>query len=123
MTLDERFFFDKAEKKQNLYAALVTKLTARCPDFDVRVSKTQISFCSRHIFAMVSLPRRKVNGRSDYLLVSFGLAYQKDSPRIWQSVEAYPNRWTHHVPVFSEAELDEELLDWLHEAYVFARTK
>ena len=123
MTLDELFFFDKAEKQQNLYATLVTKLTVRCPDFDVRVSKMQIYFCSRHIFAMVSLPRRKVNGRSDYLLVSFGLAYQKDSPRIWQSVEACPNRWTHHVPVFSEAELDEELLDWLHEAYVFARTK
>ena len=123
MTLDELFFFDKAEKQQNLYAILVTKLKVRCPDFAVRVSNMQISFGGRHIFAMVSLPRRKVNGRSDYLLVSFGLAYQKDSPRIWQSVEACPNRWTHHVPVFSEAELDEELLDWLHEAYVFARTK
>lgn len=123
MTTDELFFFEKAEKQQVLYEALLPKLTARCGNFDVRVSKTQISFRSRHIFAMVSLPRRKVNGRGDYLLVSFGLAYQKVSPRIWQAVEAYPNRWTHHVPIFSETELDDELLGWLHEAYQFARTK
>lgn len=123
MTFDELFFFDKFEIQANIYKALVTNLSAKCPDFDVRVSKTQISFRSRYTFAMVSLPRRKINGRSDYLLISFGLAYQKISPRIWQSVEAYPNRWTHHVPVFSETELDEELLNWLYEAYVFAQIK
>ena len=38
-------------------------------------------------------------------------------------MEPYPNRWTHHVLVTREEELDGELLGWLEEAYEFARNK
>ena len=33
------------------------------------------------------------------------------------------NRWTHHVVVDQEGQLDAELLGWLREAYVFAEQK
>ena len=39
------------------------------------------------------------------------------------AVEPYPNRWTHHVVVSRLEELDEELMDWLREAYDFAQNK
>ena len=46
------------------------------------------------------------------------------SPRLEQiaaAAEPYPNRWTHHVPVATPAELDGELLDWLEQAYAFGQ--
>lgn len=55
--------------------------------------------------------------------MSFGLPYQKVSPRIAQSVEAYPNRWTHHVIVERAEEIDAELLGWIGEAYQFSIVK
>ena len=59
----------------------------------------------------------------EYLLVSFGLSHQSDSPRVWQSVEAYPGRWTHHAIVAREQDLDGELLALIDEAYHFAMVK
>lgn len=37
--------------------------------------------------------------------------------------EVSPRRWTHHVVVTAPEELDEELMDWLEEAYQFALIK
>lgn len=39
------------------------------------------------------------------------------------SVEAYPNRWTHHVLVEQESDIDQELLSWIAEADTFALNK
>ena len=47
----------------------------------------------------------------------------KRQPRIWQAVEPYPNRWTHHVLVSDESQLDGELLGWVKEAAAFAAVK
>ena len=42
---------------------------------------------------------------------------------MWQSVEAYPGRWTHHAIVMREQDLDGELLALIDEAYHFAMVK
>jgi hypothetical protein len=90
----------------------------------VKVTKTQISFRCRYVFAMVSLPyRRKKEWPREYLMVSFGLPAQEKSPRITASAEAYPGRWTHHVIVERPEELDAELLGWIDEAYRFSIVK
>ena len=124
MSFDEIAFFNRMPQMLPLYAALREKLERAYPDMDVRVAKTQISFRNRHVFAMASLPWRRVKGWPEaYLLVSFGLPCRKESPRIAQAVEAYPNRWTHHVLVGDVEEIDEVLLGWLQEAAAFAEAK
>ena len=120
MTADELLFFDSKPGLVPIYDALRTALAERYPEVRIKVAKTQISFCNRHLFAMASLPRRK--GES-HLLVSFGLGRRESSGRVMQAVEPYPGRWTHHVPVHSPAEVDPELLAWLEEAYQFANNK
>ena len=67
--------------------------------------------------------RKKQDLPDPYLVVTFGLDRQVSSPRIAVSVEPYPNRWTHHVLIQSSQEIDEELLGWLREAYVFSAQK
>lgn len=124
MSFDEIAFFNRMPQMLPLYAALREKLERAYPDMDVRVAKTQISFRNRHVFAMASLPWRKVKGWPEaYLLVSFGLPCRKESPRIAQAVEAYPNRWTHHVLVVAEDEIDDTLMSWLDEAFRFSAAK
>ena len=120
MTADELLFFDSKPGLVPIYDALRTALAERYPEVRIKVAKTQISFCNRHLFAMASLPRRK---KDPGLVVSFGLGRREPSPRITVAVEPYPGRWTHHVPVPEERELDGELLGWLWEAWEFNKTK
>jgi len=124
MTADELLFFDRLPRFLPVYAELKKILSARYPEMTVRVTKTQISFGSRYVFAMVSLPyRRKREWPKEYLMVSFGLPALNPSPRIAASAEACPGRWTHHVLVEGPEALDAELLAWIDEAYRFSMVK
>ena len=121
---DVLFFFDGKPTELALYQALERAMAARFPEASVKVQKSQISFYHRHLFAAASLPlRRRKEWPRECLLVTFGLSRQLPSPRIAVAVEPYPNRWTHHVVVAREEEIDGELLDWLAEAYDFAAAK
>ena len=121
---DVLFFFDGKPTELALYQALERAMAARFPEASVKVQKSQISFYHRHLFAAASLPlRRRKEWPKECLLVTFGLSRRLSSPRIAVAVEPYPNRWTHHVVVAREAEIDGELLDWLAEAYDFAAAK
>ncbi|MFG6351588.1 MAG: hypothetical protein K1W21_08270 [Oscillospiraceae bacterium] len=113
-------FFDGRPDSLALYEALFQRLDAAFPEASVKVQKSQVSFYGRRLFAMASLPRRK---KDPGLVVSFGLGRREPSPRITVAVEPYPGRWTHHVPVPEERELDGELLGWLWEAWEFNKTK
>ncbi len=124
MTSDETLFFDPMPQMLPVYIALRDKLAAAYPDMGIKVSKTQISFRNRRLFAMASLPNRRLKGwPKEYLLVSFGLSYRNTSPRVALAVEPYPNRWTHHVVVQSAEEIDGELMALIDEAYQFSMAK
>ena len=124
MTADELLFWDKWPQLVPLYEVLKNQLICAHPDMKTKVSKSQISFYNRHMFAMTSSPsRRKKNWPKEFIMVSFGLPCQIDSPRITMSVEAYPNRWTHHVIVESVEDIDEVLLGWINKAYFFSESK
>ena len=121
---DVLFFFDGKPTELALYQALERAMAARFPEASVKVQKSQISFYHRHLFAAASLPlRRRKEWPRECLLVTFGLSRRLSSPRIAVAVEPYSNRWTHHVVVAREEEIDGELLDWLAEAYDFAAAK
>ena len=124
MQTEELLFFDPMPQLLPLYQALREQLTAAYPDMRIKVSKTQISFYNRRLFAMVSLPLRRRKGWPVCcLVVTFGLSHQVSSPRIVNASEPYPGRWTHHVLVEAPDALDGELLAWLDEAYQFAQMK
>ena len=124
LTGDELLFFNAHPGLLPLYEALRGKILAAQPDASVRISKTQISFRSRYIFAMVSLPvHRRKGWPEEYLLVSFALGRRLDSPRVAQAVEPYPNRWTHQVLLTEPGQLDGEWMGWVEEAWRFSMTK
>ena len=125
MNSDILFFFNQHPDALPLYEKLEAQILAEIPDVKIRIAKTQITFANRHGFAFVSFnPCRKAKVRpSVWMTVTFGLSYRKDSPRIDVATEPYPNRWTHHVMVGSEVEIDDELMSWIREAAEFSASK
>lgn len=122
---DALFFFESKPMALPLYEALEERILSEIGNVTVKVQKTQIAFANRHNFAFVSfLPVRKAKERPDtYIVVTFGLGYKKESPRIDAAVEPYPDRWTHHVLISSAEEIDDELMGWIREAGDFSAGK
>ena len=121
---DVLFFFDGHPLKLRLYQLLFRRLDELFPEGIVKVQKSQISLYGRHLFAAASLPvRRKKDWPRECLVVTIGLSHPLDSPRAAVTVEPYPGRWTNHVLLSREEEIDEALMDWLREAYDFAESK
>lgn len=121
---DMLFFFDGRPREMELYKKLFQHMEAVVPEASVKVQKSQISFYGRHLFAAVSLPaRRKKDWPEHCVVVTIGLSHRLDSPRVAVAVEPYPNRWTHHVLISEEGQIDRELLGWLREAYEFSESK
>lgn len=117
-------FFDGKPRQLALYETLFTRLEEDFPTASVKVQKSQISFYGRHLFAATSLPiRRRKEWPQDCILVTFGLGTRVVHDRIAVAVEPYPNRWTHHVVVADEDEVDSRLMDWLRAAWEFGENK
>ncbi len=124
MNSDIVMLFEKMPGTLPIYEELERRILARFSDVTIQVKKTQVSFYNTHAFAWAWPPFRKRRGWPDvYMLVTFGLDHQMQHPRIAEAVEPYPNRWTHHVIVERAEEIDEELLGWLEESYLFSLSK
>lgn len=125
MNREELYFFNEHMEALPLYERFEERVLSEIPDVGIRVQKTQITFSRKRVFACVSfLPVRKKKDRPDsYLVITFGLSYRKESPRIDAATEPYPKRWTHHVMISKPEELDEELMGWIREAAEFAAGK
>ena len=121
---DVLFFFDGKPLELALYETLLRRMEREFPEASVKVQKSQISFYGRHLFAAASLPvRRKKSWPEHCIVVTIGLSHPLESPRAAVSVEPYPGRWTNHVLVSEASQVDEELLEWLNEAWAFAESK
>lgn len=122
MTADEFLFFNIMPNALPLYEILRSKLLTECPNTSLKVQKSQITFKAKYGYAFVSL--RRMKGCPEvFMIVSFGLSYRLDSPRIAVAAESYPDRWTHHTIVWEAEQLDDELMGWLREAHDFALVK
>jgi hypothetical protein len=84
----------------------------------VVVTKSQIAFGAPKKFAWVWLPLKNSKKRPvGCVVLSFSLHRHLVSKRIAEAVEPYPNRWMHHLILQHESELDDEVRQWLEEAF------
>jgi hypothetical protein len=120
--LETKNFFQGHEKLWPLYQSFEKQLLQRFPDTQIEVRKTQISYYSRHLFACVSFLRmkRRPDQIRTYFVLTLGLPFREQTTRDVLAVEPYPGRWTTHVPIAQEADLNAELFAWLDQAYEFS---
>lgn len=123
--IDEMMFFDGKAVAFDLYRVFAEKLFEQFPDTGMRVQKTQITFTNPKVFACVSFSKvRKAKERpKEYIVITMGLNELIHSPRIDVASEPYPGRWTHHVLIEKQEEIDDELMSWVQAAYHFTRVK
>jgi len=115
-------FFSKMPEVIPLYERIEEKILERFNDVSIEIKHSQITFKSKRGFVHVWLPISKMKSRPEYYVVlSFGLNKKIESSRIAESVETYKNRWMHHLVIEKPEELNDELLNWIQEAYLFAR--
>ena len=118
-------FFEQQPEALALYEVFEKAVVNRYPDIKIKVQKTQISFSNKHLFSCASFLRvkKKKELPDPYLVITLGMPYPLDSTRVAVKTEPYPGRWTTHIVIGKQEDVDEELLGWLAEAYDFAEAK
>lgn len=94
-------------------AALFMKfaeLVDNCGEVIKEATKSSISFKSPRLFAVVHFQKKG-------LLVAFWLPRRIDHVRIMRIYANSPQEFAHHLRIDSEDDFDEQLQNWLCEAY------
>lgn len=115
-TLDE-FFEGRAESRQ-LFDALRTAI-AGLGDVELRVTKSQVAFRTNEgkAIAWVWIPGRYLRGKTAPLVLTLALRRRDSSPRWKEIVEPAPGWFTHHLELYSIADIDQEVRGWLSNAF------
>jgi hypothetical protein len=117
MALDE--FFLGYENSRPIFEAVRSAIGTIGPT-DLRVSKSQIAFWRRKAVARVWIPGRYLHDNSVPLVLTLGFHNRDKSPRWKEIVEPAPGRFTHHLELYSIADLDQEVREWLRKAWEIA---
>ena len=111
----DAFFAGKAVPKY-LFGLICRELEA-IDDISIVVTKSQIAFRRQRSFAWVWMPEQHLKGRIAPLVLSISLPLPDGSSRWKEIVEPSPNHYMHHLELHSAADIDEEVADWLRQAW------
>jgi hypothetical protein len=117
VTLDE--FFAGHEDSRQIFDALRTAVEAIGPA-ELRVTKSQVAFRRRRGFGWAWIPDKTLRGAHAPLVLTVSLRRRDPSPRWKETVEPYPERYTHHLELHAPEDLDDEVCGWLREAWDLA---
>src|SRR5512143_4028162 len=87
---------------------------------ELRVTKSQIAFYRRKAFAWVWTPGKYLRGKSAPLVLTLAFRSKNTSSRWKEIVEPAPGRFTHHLELYATNDIDDEVCDWLREAWLAA---
>lgn len=114
MTLDE--FFAGREASRRIFDVLRASIAAFGPA-EMRVTKSQVAFRRGKAFAWAWVPGMYLHGRGAPLVLTLSFPERSISLRWKEIVEPAPGRFTHHLELWSETEIDAEVRGWLQEAW------
>jgi hypothetical protein len=114
MTVDE--FFDGQDLSRQIYNSLFSMVSA-IGTADIRITKSQISFCRQKAFAWIWMPGKYLHGKIAPLVLTLVFHSRDESPRWKEIVEPSPGHFTHHLELFSINEVDDQVRNWLWEAW------
>lgn len=113
-TVDE--FFAGHVESRCIFDAVRMAVDAIGP-VDLRVTKSQVAFRRRRAFAWVWMPGMYLRGACAPLVLTLSLRFRDPSSRWKQIVEPAAGRYTHHLELYSAAEVDAEVRTWLQTAW------
>lgn len=105
-----------------LYRAFRDRVLALGDDIEIAPKKTQVTFRTKRAFAWAWLPQLWNRSRPD---ASVTISFEADHPvhdtRIVDTVRTGDARWTHHLVVEDEGDLDDEVGAWFADAYAWSQ--
>lgn len=113
----EQYFAGRDPASRALFDALRLVIDS-LGEVTVRVTKSQVAFARRTTFAWAWIPGQYLRGKDIAPLVLTVDLHRRDPSPRWKSVvEPRPGRFTHHLELRDEAQLDDEVRAWLREAW------
>jgi hypothetical protein len=112
-------FFEGQEQSREIFGAVQKAIEVIGPS-ETRIGKSQIGFWRRRTFASTWIPEKYLHRKAAPLVLTLYFRRRVESPRWKQVVEPAPGRFTHHLELYSSAEVDQEVSVWLREAYAEA---
>ena len=117
MTLDE--YFDGKNEPRKLFDSL-RGIIESMGAMEIRVTKSQIAFRRRKAFAWAWMPGKYLRGKTAPLVLTIALHHKDPSVRWKEVVEPCRGRFIHHLELYSAKDLDQEVHNWLLEAWTTA---
>ncbi len=115
------FFFEGQSEELALFKTLNRQVRERWPRAEVLVQKTQIRYADPRPFLWVWLPPRRIKGRPEhYLVITFGSTVPIETPGIVERTRIRDQRWTHHVLVAKEQDIDRQLIAWIETSHTMS---
>jgi len=109
-------FLDGHPVALSVYEEVCARLGA-LGSFDVRTTKSQIAFRRKRGFAYLWLPGQYLQQPGAEVVLSIALGREVRSGRFKEVVQPAKRRWMHHLEVHGPDEIDDEVVQWLAEAF------
>jgi hypothetical protein len=93
----------------------VKSIVASIGEATIRTTKSQIAFRRRRGFAYLWPP--VFGDRGVEIVLSIALGRHDASPRFKQVAHPAPHVWMHHLEIRDLAQLDDQVIAWLREAF------
>lgn len=114
--MDVDQFFAGRDESRLIFDQVLLAAGALGP-IELRVKKTQIALVHRRAFAWTWVPEMHLRRPAAPLVLSLSFGERRPWPRWKEIYEAAPGRFTHHLELWSPAEVDDEVRAWLKAAW------
>jgi hypothetical protein len=114
MTVDE--YFEGQALSRQLFDVL-ERMVREIGPTEIRVTKSQVAFVGRKAFAWAWMPGIYLKRKVAPLVLTLPLPYRDGSLRWKQIVEPTPGNYIHHLELYSLADIDEQVSEWLQRAW------
>jgi len=115
VTLDQ--FFEGYERSRFLFDALVRGIH-EVGVYELRITKSQIAFRRRKNFAWIWIPGRYLGTNRTPLVISLSFTRRDGSTRWKEIAEPVPGKFIHHLELYSNEDIDDELIQWYMESWL-----
>lgn len=117
MTVGE-FFKGRADSRRIHLA--IAEVVGQFGEVGEKVSKSHVAFRRGRAFAWTWIPGQYLSGERPPLVLSMRLPRRDGSDRWKEVVEPRHGQFMHHVELSSEGEVDDQIAEWLREAWTDA---
>ena len=118
-TINLEQYFDGYGETWEIFDCLRVIIEAMGP-VEMRVMESQVAFYRTKAFALAWMPGKYRQGRGTSLVLTLSLRRRDLSPRWKVVVPLARDRFTHHLELYSENEIDDQVCQWLQEAWIQA---